>query len=92
MKDILSVPDEGLRISFIRYAQNILHQVRSEYHSSGTLRISFIRYAQNILHQVRSKYHSSGTLRISFIRYAQNNRYRMKDILSVPDEGYSERT
>jgi hypothetical protein len=28
-----------LRISFIRYAQNILHQVRSEYPSSGTLKV-----------------------------------------------------
>jgi hypothetical protein len=103
MKDILSVPDEGcseypssgtLRISFIMYAQNILHQVRSEYPSSGTLKISFIRYAQNILHQVRSEYPSSGTLRITFIRYAQNilHQVMMKDILSVPDEGYSERT
>jgi hypothetical protein len=31
MKVILSVPDEGtLRITFIRYAQNNLHQVRSK--------------------------------------------------------------
>jgi hypothetical protein len=55
MNDILSVPYAcTLRISFIRYAHNSLHQVRSEYPSSGSLRISFIRYAQNILHHVRS--------------------------------------
>jgi hypothetical protein len=95
MKGILRVPDVGLsespslgtlRIPFIMYSQNPLHQVLSESPSSGTLRIPFIRYSQNPILRVPDVGDSESTWCRGFWEYL------MKGILRVPDEGDSEST